>query len=129
MEILAEEEFGRLDEVLASDYTVHDIPGAEENLTGPEAIEAYFREMLEAFPDMGVSIEELIAEDDTVAYRGRFTGTHEGEIMGIPPTGEEVQVDATGFFRIEEGKIAEARPQMDTFGMMQQLGAIEAPGE
>lgn len=128
-EITQEKDFDVLEEVLASDYTLHGVPGVEEELTGPDAIEAYFREMLEVFPDMTVTIDELVAEGDTVAYRGSFTATHEGEFMDIPATGEKVTVDATGFFRIEDGKIAEGRPQMDTFGMMQQLGVIEAPGE
>jgi steroid delta-isomerase-like uncharacterized protein len=128
-EIEEERNFDALDEVLASDYTVHGIPGAEEELVGRDAVEAYFREMLEAFPDMASTIDEMVAEDDTVAYRGSFTATHEGEFMGIPPTGEEVTVESTGFFRIENGKIAEGRPQMDTFGMMQQLGVVESPGD
>lgn len=129
LEIVAEWNFDALDEVLASDYTVHGDPGAEEELVGPNAIEAYFREMLEAFPDMESTIDEMVAEGDTVAYRGSFTGTHEGEFMGFSPTGEEVTVDSTGFFRIEDGKIAEGRPQMDTFGMLQQLGVVESPGD
>lgn len=128
-EIGQEKDFDALDEVLSSDYTLHGVPGAKEELIGPDAIEAYFQEMLEAFPDMTSTVEEVVAEGDTVAYRGSFTATHEGEFMGIPPTGEEVNVDATGFFRIEDGKIVEGRPLMDTFGMMQQLGVVEAPGE
>lgn len=128
-EIGTQENWDSLDEVLASDYTLHDVPGAEEDLVGHDAIEAYFTDMLEAFPDMTATIEEMVAEADKVAYRGRFTGTHDGEIMGIPPTGEKVHVDSTGFFRIEDGKIVEGRPQMDTFGMMKQLGVIEEPGE
>lgn len=129
LEILEEEAFDELDEVLASDYTVHGIPGAEEEMTGPDAIAAFLRDWSAAFPDMTTTIEELVAEDDTVAYRATFTGTHEGEFMDIPATGTEVSVDAEGFFRIEDGKLAEAWPQFDTLGMMQQLGVIEAPGE
>lgn len=129
MEILEAEEFDRLDEVLASDYTVHGVPGAEEELTGPDAIEAFFQDWSAAFPDMTATIEELVAEDDRVAYRATFTGTQEGEFMDIPASGEAVSVDATGFFRIEGGKLAEAWPQFDTLGMMQQLGVMEAPGE
>lgn len=128
-EVQQEEDFDALGEVLASDYTLHGVPGAEEELTGRDAVEAYLRGMLEAFPDATATIEELVAEGDTVAYRASFTATHEGEFMGIPATGEKVSVDATGFFRIEDGKIAEAWPRWDTLGMLQQLGVIEAPGE
>ncbi len=125
-----EGEFDALEEVLADDYTLHGVPGAEgEQLTGREAVEGYLRELSEAFPDMTAAIDEMIAEGETVAYRATITGTHEGEFMGISPTGEEVTVDGEGFFRVEDGKLAEAWPLMDTFGMMQQLGVIEAPGE
>ncbi len=128
-EILQEEDFDVLDEVLLSDYTVHGMPGTEEEVTGRDGIETYLRELYEVFPDMTTTVEELVAEDDIVAYRANFTGTHEGEFMGISATGEKVNVDAEGFFRIEDGKIAEAWPQMDTLGMMQQLGVVEPPGE
>lgn len=125
-----EGEFDALEEVLADDYTLHGVPGVQgEQLTGREAVEGYLRELSEAFPDMTAAIDEVIAEDETVAYRATITGTHEGEFMGISPTGEEVNVDGEGFFRIEDGKLAEAWPLMDTFGMLRQLGVIEAPGE
>lgn len=128
-EIFQEEDFDALEEVLASDYTVHSVPGfAEGKLTGRDAIEGYLREYLQAFPDLTATIEEVVAEGDMVAYRATITATHEGEFMGIPPTGEEVSVDGEGFFRIEDGKLAEAWPLMDTLGMMQQLGVIETPG-
>lgn len=126
-EVFQEEDFEVLDEVLASDYTLHGIPGAEEELTGRDAVEEYLRDLLQAFPDLTSTFEELVAEDDTVAYRASMTGTHEGEFMGIPATGETVTIEGTGFFRIEDGKIAEAWPQMDTFGMMQQLGVADLP--
>lgn len=128
-DVQQENDFHALEEVLASDYTLHGVPGSEGDLTGRDAVEAYLRKMLDAFPDATATIEELVAEGDTVAYRGSFTATHEGEFMGIPATGETVTVDATGFFRIEDGKIAEAWPQWDTLDMLQQLGVVEAPGE
>lgn len=78
---------------------------------------------------MTATIEELVVEGDMVAYRAGITATHEAEFMGIPATGEEVSVDGEGFFRIEDGKLAEACPLMDRLGMMQQLGVIETPGE
>lgn len=129
-EIFQEEDFDAFEEVLASDYTVHGVPGPEEGeVTGRDAIEGYLREYLQAFPDLTATLEEVIGEGDMVAYRATITATHEGEFMGIPPTGEEINVDGEGFFRIEEGKIAEAWPQMDTLGMLQQLGVVELPGE
>lgn len=129
-ELFQEEDFDALEEVLASDYTVHGVPGPEEGeLTGRDAIEGYLQEYLQAFPDLTATLEEVVAEGDMVAYRATITATHEGEFMGMPPTGEKVNVDGEGFFRIEEGKIAEAWPQMDTLGMLQQLGVVELPEE
>jgi len=128
-EVLQAGDLDVLEEVLARDYTLHGSPGAEEDLTGRDAVKPYYRSWFEAFPDGTATIEELVAEEDVVAYRGSFTATHEEKFMGVPATDETVTVDATGFFRIEDGKIAEGWPQWDTLGLMQQLGVVEGPGE
>lgn len=68
-----------------------------------------------------------IAKGDTVAVRSTHRGTHEGEFMGIEPTGKQIEVENTIFARIEDGKVVERWVQFDTFGLMQQLGAIDPP--
>jgi predicted ester cyclase len=82
-----------------------------------------------AFPDMAVTVNDLIAEGDTVAAYLSLSGTHRGELLGIPPTGKTVNVTATGMFRVVNGKVAENRVNFDALGMMQQLGVVPTPDQ
>ena len=80
--------------------------------------------MRATFPDMVVSTNDMIAEGDKVVSRWTGTGTHQGEFMGIPSTGNKVTVTGIGIDRLVDGKIVEHWEQFDTMGMMQQIGAI-----
>jgi predicted ester cyclase len=74
-------------------------------------------------------IEDLIAEGDKVVARWRSRATHQGDYMGIAPSGKEVQFTGISFYRIEEGKIAESWNIEDQLGLMRQIGAIPEPGQ
>lgn len=119
---------GNLDgaeEVLAADF-VHHQPGS-----APQNREAYRQlgsAFLAAFPNMQGIIEEQVAEGDKVATRLTISGTHRGELMGIPPTGKQVTFPAIAIDRLVDGKIAERWNLFDTLGMMQQLGVLPAMG-
>ena len=76
---------------------------------------------LAAFPDLHASIEELIAEGDKVVCRSNMTGTHDGEIKGVAPTGRQVSMDAAEIFRIKDGKFVGYWCQADVAGLMRQL--------
>ncbi len=80
-----------------------------------------------AFPDLKITIEDLIAERDLVVYRGTVRGTQQAAFMGIPPTGKQVMVTVHESFRIENGKIAEHWGGPDTLDLLQQLGAEVGP--
>ncbi len=84
-----------------------------------------------AFPDLELtSVEEVIAEGDKVVRRDLWTGTHEGEFMGIEPTGKETETELINIVRFdEEGKVVEERFIADMLGLMQQLGVVEPPGQ
>jgi predicted ester cyclase len=71
-----------------------------------------------------VTIEDMVAESDKVVVRFTYRGTHTGELMGVAPTGKKVSQAGINIFRIAGGKVAEAWAVHDTFGLMQQLGAI-----
>lgn len=120
---------GNLDvvyELLTDDAVIHDPMSTVEG-SGPEAAREFIQMYRSAFPDAHMEIEHIIAEGDLVAFHWIATGTHEGELMGIEPTGNEVEVVGFEIDRIEDGKIAEGWALYDVFGMMQQLGVIEAP--
>ena len=80
-----------------------------------------------AFPDLRLTVQDIVAEGDTVAARVAFHGTHRGEFQGIPPTDKDVAFSSMEFNRMVDGKVAEHWVEIDLLGVMQQLGAIPSP--
>lgn len=91
---------------------------------GLDGLKDVIRAMRTGFPDIVFSIQEQIAEDNKVASRFEWTGTHQGEFLGIPPTGRPVQVWGIVIDRLEDGRIKDTRIIMDTLGLMAQLGVF-----
>ena len=89
-----------------------------------EALKQYLASILAAFPDIRFTIEDLVAEGDKAVIRWSCTATHQGEFMGLAPTGKHVTTSGTDTYRIVEGKIVEYRGQWDALGFLQQLGAV-----
>jgi steroid delta-isomerase-like uncharacterized protein len=116
------------DEFYAGEFVMHD-PSNPDRLPGPEGTKQMVAAFLAAFPDLHVTIEDLIAEGDKVVTRVSGTGTHRGEYLGIPPTGKKISFTGISIFRLVDGKYIEGWQNMDTFGTMQQLGAIPPLGE
>jgi steroid delta-isomerase-like uncharacterized protein len=117
-----------VDEIFASDYLLHD-PTSPEEIRGTEGMKQYVSMYRTAFPDLQQTIEDQIAEGEKVATRLIGRGTHQGELMGIPPTGNRVEASGIVINRISGGKIAESWATYDALAMMQQLGVISAPGQ
>jgi len=86
-------------------------------------------EWYDAFPDMHVTIDDMVAEGDKVAARVTMTGTHKGKFMGIPPTNKKVTMWGIVIDRIAGGKIVEDHGIFDTLGLMRQLGLVPTPGK
>jgi len=84
---------------------------------------------LTAFPDLHFTVEDIIAEGDKVVARLTIRGTQQGAFMGIAPTGKQVTVTAIDINRIVDDKSLEHWLEMDTLGLLQQLGVIPAPGQ
>ncbi len=122
-----ERDTGILDEVCAENFVHHEQPGGDFNLE--ELKMAITEIVLPAYPDGRWTIEDTIAEGDKVVTRITLTATHEGELMGIPPTGNKVSVTGMGVFHVTDGKIVEWWGNMDYLGMFQQLGMVLSPGE
>ena len=118
------------DELYAPDYVLHD-PSLPEDLHGPEGIKRYAAMTLGAFPDIRVAVEDQVAEGDKVVSRWTATGTHTGDLIGIPPTGRRVEISGVSINRFSGGKLAEDWYQSDDLGMMRRLGVVpsgEQPG-
>ena len=115
------------DEIFAPDFVQY---GADpDQVSGVEELKQFFVMMRSGFPDFQVTIEDLFAaEGEKVVLRFTFRGTHQGEFMGVAPTGKQVTMAGIDIFRIADGKIAELWNQEDVLGMMRQIGAIPEPG-
>ena len=106
----------------ASDYVVHGVPpGMSPDLAG---LKQWCSAMWLAFPDAHMVVVDLIAEGDKVVQRVTLRGTHQGELMGIPPTGKQVSFTGIVIDRFKDGKFVETWGNFDNLGLMQQLGAI-----
>jgi hypothetical protein len=92
--------------------------------TGAQALKEVFARLHRAFPDLHVTVEDLIEEGDKVVGRNSVTGTHQGEYMGLPPTGKSVTYNEIFIFRFANGRIAETWGVVDVLSQMKQLGVI-----
>ena len=113
---------GVIDELIASDYVVHD--PAQPEARGPEGVKEFVRTYLTGFPDGRITVDDQLAEGDLVATRWTGRGTQNGELMGIPPTGKQVTVSGLTISRVKDGKIVEEWSNWDTLGMLRQLGVV-----
>lgn len=115
-----------IEELVTEDYVEHGVFGDETR--GADEDMEKMRELLAAFPDFEATVDDIVAEDDTVAMRVTLEGTHEGEFQGIEPTGNSFAVSNMVFTRIEGERIAERWVTTDMLGLMQQLGIVDVPG-
>jgi predicted ester cyclase len=115
-----------LDELCVADFVYQ---SASMTIQGLQAYKHFASLLFAAFPNGRFSIEDLIAEEDRVVVRHTFRGTHQGDFMGIAPTGKNVTTTAIVISRIVNGKATEAWFNGDDLGRMQQLGVIPAPGQ
>lgn len=124
----SDRDFNRIDELFSDDYKDHS-PGAPGPL-GKEEFKQFLQMWFNAFPDARFEIEDIIVEGNKAAWRETMTGTHQGELMGIPPTGKQVRIPSMGFGLIgPDGKALKHWGAPDMMGLMQQLGVIPTPGQ
>jgi steroid delta-isomerase-like uncharacterized protein len=117
-----------IDELVAPDVVEHEElpPGISADREG---VKQMFTMLRSGFPDINATIGDIIAEGDKVVARSTWSGTHQGEFMGIPATGKRVSFGVIDIVRYADGKVVEHWGQMDNLGMLQQLGVVPAPGE
>jgi steroid delta-isomerase-like uncharacterized protein len=113
---------GVIDELVSTDYIGHD--PAQPDMHGPEGVKAFITTYLSAFPDGSITIDDQLAEGDLVATRWTGRGTHNGELMGIPPSGKQVTVNGITISRLKDGRVVEEWQNWDTLGLLQQLGVV-----
>jgi steroid delta-isomerase-like uncharacterized protein len=112
--------------LFAPNFVDHDPVNPLPGLEGVRQVVTMYRT---AFPDLQITVEDWIAEGDKVVTRFRAQGTHQGPLMGMPPTQRRVTVTGIDILGFENGKITEHWGNRDDLGMMQQLGVIPSPGQ
>jgi steroid delta-isomerase-like uncharacterized protein len=115
-----------IDELVADDFVNHSPPPFPVE-PGREGLKQAFELFRQATPGSHEILEQ-VAEGDKVVTRLRAVGTHEGDLPGIPRTGNTLGMTATIVHRIENGKIAEKWSDRDELGLLQQLGVVSLPG-
>jgi steroid delta-isomerase-like uncharacterized protein len=116
-----------VDELCSPEFVNHSAPPrVPPNCEGVKQLTTMFRR---AFPDSYFTVEDMIAEGEKVVTRKTFHGTHEGEFMGIPPSGRSVSMGLIDIVRVSEGRVVEHWSMGDNLGLMQQLGVVPQPGQ
>ena len=118
--------FAALAEIVSPDYVLH-VPTPPGAPTGREGLQWVIQMYRAAFPDIHVQIEDQLAEGDKVLTRITIRGTHQGQLMHIPPTNKAVTFTAMVVTRFKDGQNIEGWAELDRFGLMQQLGVIPTP--
>jgi steroid delta-isomerase-like uncharacterized protein len=127
-EIFSQGKLDAADELFAPEFVPHivnPLPGQPPR--GPEAVRWYARVLRHAFPDLHVSVEHMIAEDDVVASRVTWTGTHTGQFVYLPPTGKRIKVEGITMERVANDKLVEHWGEWNQAELMLQLGILPGP--
>jgi steroid delta-isomerase-like uncharacterized protein len=112
-----------VDELLTPNYQHHDLSTPEFG-RGPESERKRATLYRNAFPDLRLTIEDIIAEGETVMARWSCRATHKGDLRGIAPTGKQINLSGITVARLANGKLAEGYVNWDALGLMQQLGVV-----
>lgn len=111
---------------IADDFVEHEeLPGFAPT---KEGVLDFFRMLLVAFPDLRMEPQDILPSADKVVARVRMTGTHRGPFMGVPATGEPIDVQVIDIMRFDDdGLVHEHWGVMDAMLMMQQIGVVPGP--
>jgi steroid delta-isomerase-like uncharacterized protein len=116
-----------VDELISPSHAMHDNHLPDSGV-GPEAYKRNVARFVTSFPDLRLTVEDMLAESDKVAVGWTISGTHKGEFRGISPTGKKVSIEGITINHIVDGKIMDSYISADYLGLMQQLGVAPAFG-
>jgi steroid delta-isomerase-like uncharacterized protein len=117
-----------LEELVAPDVVDHN-PVAPNLPPGLQGFRAVFMTFLSAFPDLHMTVEDMISDGDKVVVRWTASGSQQGPLMGIPPTSKTIHVSGIEIYRFAGGKIADHWGNFDMLGLLQQIGVVPIPGQ
>lgn len=122
------QEYEHIPDVVSQSYVLHDpmapeqLPGPKGEIHGPDGLERYIRAVTPAFPDMQMTLDEMVSRDNVVLTEDTFTGTHDGELFGLPPTGRNIEVTEMQKYHIVDGKIETQAVYYNVEDIKSQLG-------
>ncbi len=126
LEIWNEGNLTFVDEHIDSNYVQHDAV-LPEDIVGIDAFKERITYLRTNYPDLNLTVEELIVKDDRIVWRWIFTGTNTGTTNDIPPTGKKIRIEGVGILRVVDGKIIERLPYYNEATMLRQLGYTITP--
>ena len=110
-----------LRDVIAADVVDHD-PAPDQG-AGPEGYIRMFASLRTSFPDLAVSVDQIVTDEDKIAIAYTITGTQKGEFLGVAPTGRKIRARGVQIARFQDGKMVERWGSSDQLGILQQIGA------
>ena len=117
--------FDAFKEVVSAENIDHD--PAVGQVPGPEGYRMFFTGLRTAFPDMSVTLETLVADEESIAFAYTLTGTQTGPLMGFAPTGKKINIRGMQISKFKDGKMVERWGSSDELGMLRQLGVLKEP--
>jgi steroid delta-isomerase-like uncharacterized protein len=126
LEVFNSGDLSVVDDIIAPDATSHD-PAQPEDAHGPDGFKQIVETYRTAFPDLKFTIDECFSDGDLVCMRWSTSGTHDGDLMGIAPTGKSITSSGISIDKVQDGKIVESWVQWDNMGLMAQLGLLGEP--
>lgn len=125
VEALNSRDYERMTDKLADSVVMYDPAAPDGVVHGPDGVETFIRETVDAFPDFGITILESIASEDLVMFEGAISMTHEGAFDGVSPTEETAEFREMAKWRVEDGDIHELRVYFDQQAIYEQLGLTD----
>ena len=113
-----------IDELFAESGIVYGLGDTEAEARGPAQLKPFVRNLRNSFPDLQISIHDIVAEEDRVMVRVLLEGTHSGSGLGVPPSGRRVRVAGIVLIRISKGQFIEGWNSWDQLGLLRQIGAL-----
>jgi steroid delta-isomerase-like uncharacterized protein len=126
MEVVQDDKASVADEILAPDVVLH---ANGQEIRGLEGAKQLAAAIHTAFPDVRINHQEAVVSGDRVAILWTSDGTHRGDYYGVPPTGKRTHIEGLDLFHVRDNKITEAWIEFDNLGLLQQIGAVPAPGK
>jgi len=118
-----------IDELFAESGIAYGLGEGEAEVRGPAQMKPFVRNLRNSFPDLQISIQDIVAEEDKVVVRVLLEGTHSGLGLGVPASGRGVRVAGIVVIRVSKGQLVEGWNSWDQLGLLRQIGALPAPGD